>query len=246
MARGGLPLFLTELPAGADHVVLSGPEGRHAATVTRLRVGERLLLADGRGGIARAEVTSVTKDELRADVLERVQEPAPELRVTMAQALLKGDRAELAVDQAVEVGVDALVPWRAARCVARWDAGPRGAKALDRWRATARTAAKQARRSWLPPVHEPTSTAGLAERVGSAALALVLHESASTRLTSVDLPTTGELLLVVGPEGGIDETELATLTEAGARPVLLGDTVLRASTAGVAALGALAARTGRW
>ncbi|ASO22114.1 Ribosomal RNA small subunit methyltransferase E [Actinoalloteichus hoggarensis] len=246
MARDGLPLFLTELPAGADQIVLSGPEGRHAATVTRLRVGERLLLADGRGEVAKAEVISVTKDELRAVLRERVREAEPALRVTMAQALLKGDRAELAVDQAVEVGVDALVPWRAARCVARWDSGPRGAKALERWRSTARSAAKQARRSWLPPVHEPTTTAGLAERVRSAALALVLHESADARLTSVDLPASGELLLVVGPEGGIDDAELAALTEAGARPVLLGDTVLRASTAGVAALAALWARSGRW
>ncbi|AOS65066.1 RNA methyltransferase, RsmE family [Actinoalloteichus hymeniacidonis] len=245
LARDGLPLFLTELPEG-DRVELSGPEGRHAATVTRLRVGEHLLVSDGRGGIGRAEVTSVAKDTLSARILQRAQEPEPALRMTLVQALLKGDRSELAVDQSVEVGVDALVPWRAAHSVVRWDSGPRGAKALERWRFMARAATKQARRSWLPPVSEAVNLTELVERVRAATLAVVLHESASARLSSIELPTTGELLLVVGPEGGIEPSELSRLVEAGARPALLGDTVLRASTAGVAALGVLSVAGGRW
>ena len=242
----GLPVFLVEELPGAGPAALEGPEGRHAAAVRRMRPGEELVLSDGRGGMARCAVNHAEQTALRLDVLERWQEAAPPLRVVLAQALVKGDRGELAVELATESGVDAVVPWRAARCVARWDDGPRGAKALARWRGTAREAAKQARRAWVPAVEEPVDTKALATLVSAAAGALVLHESASESLTSTDLPARGDLLLVVGPEGGITDDELAILTEAGARAVRLGPTVLRASTAAAVALGALGVLTGRW
>ena len=240
------PLFLVDaLPAG-DTAVLDGPEGRHAATVKRLREGEGLLLADGRGGLAHAVVTAVGKDALQLEVVDRRTVAAPAPRVLLAQALVKGDRGELAVELATEAGVDAVLPWRAARCVARWEAGPRGEKALARWRTTAREAAKQARRAWVPVVEEPVTTAALARRVAQARGALVLHESAADGLASLDLPADGDLLLVVGPEGGIADDELDALVAAGARAVRLGPEVLRASTAAAVALGALGVLTGRW
>jgi 16S rRNA (uracil1498-N3)-methyltransferase len=240
------PLFLVDaLPTG-DTTVLDGAEGRHAATVKRLRTGEDLLLADGRGGLARAVVEGVAKDVLTLRVVERSTLPAPAPRVVLAQALVKGDRGELAVELATEAGVDAVVPWRAARCVARWEAGPRGDRALDRWRMTAREAAKQARRAWVPVVEEPVTTAALARRAATTAATLVLHESATDGIAAVDLPDDGDLLLVVGPEGGIADDELDALTRAGARAVRLGPEVLRASTAGAVALGALGVLTGRW
>ncbi|SHF42478.1 16S rRNA (uracil(1498)-N(3))-methyltransferase [Streptoalloteichus hindustanus] len=241
-----LPVFLVDaLPAGA-HAVLDGPEGRHAATVRRLRPGEELLLSDGRGGLTRCVVSEADRDSLRLDVRESWTEPAPQPRVVLAQALVKGDRGELAVELATEAGVDVVRPWRAARCVARWDEGPRGAKALARWRSTAREAGKQARRARLPEVTEPVSTKQLAALVREAAGALVLHESATAPITTADLPTQGDLVLVVGPEGGITDDELAVLAEAGAQPVRLGPTVLRASTAAAVALGALGVLTPRW
>jgi 16S rRNA (uracil1498-N3)-methyltransferase len=240
------PVFLVDqLPTGPD-AVLDGPEGRHAATVRRLRPGEDVVLADGAGGLAGCTVTATGRDALTLSVTRRWTEPPPAPRVLVAQALVKGERGELAVELATEAGVDELVPWQAARCVARWDDGPRGAKALARWRASAREAAKQARRAWLPPVRKPVTTRELAALVGEVSLALVLHESATDRITAVPLPADGDLLLVVGPEGGIDDTELAALTAAGARPVRLGPTVLRASTAAAVALGALGALTPRW
>lgn len=240
------PLFLVDaLPVG-DTLRLDGPEGRHAATVKRLRAGEAVQLADGRGGLAHAVVTAAGRDGVDLTVLDRATLAPPAPRVLLAQALIKGDRGELAVELATEAGVDAILPWRAARCVARWDDGPRGAKALARWRSTVREAAKQARRPWLPNVEEPVSTAALARRVAGATGALVLHEAATTPLAAVPLPVTGELLLVVGPEGGIDDRELAELVGAGARPVHLGAEVLRASTAAVVALGALGVLTDRW
>ncbi|MCI2420955.1 16S rRNA (uracil(1498)-N(3))-methyltransferase [Saccharopolyspora sp. K220] len=246
MSESSLPVFSVERLPAVGGTALDGPEGKHAATVRRLRPGELLLLSDGQGGLARCEVVSVARDSLQLAVSETWHVPQPGLRVRLAQALVKGDRGELAVELATEAGVDAVVPWRAARCVAKWDDGPRGAKALARWRSTAAQAAKQARRAWTPPVDEPVSTKQLGEIVSRADAALVLHEAASTPLASIDLPPTGELVLVVGPEGGVTSDELATLASAGAHVVRLGPTVLRASTAAAVALGALGVRTDRW
>jgi 16S rRNA (uracil1498-N3)-methyltransferase len=241
-----LPVFLVEaLPSGEDFL-LDGPEGRHAATVKRLRVGEELVLSDGSGTQVRCSVVAVDRDALSLRVLERWAEPEPAPRVVLAQALVKGDRGELAVELATEAGVDGVVPWRAARCVAKWEDGPRGAKALGRWRSTVREAAKQARRARVPFVDEPVSTTQLAQRVSSSALTLVLHESATDRLADVEFPAAGDVLLVVGPEGGISPEELDVLRSSGARIVRLGPTVLRASTAAAVALGAIGVLTSRW
>jgi 16S rRNA (uracil1498-N3)-methyltransferase len=240
------PLFLLDaLPSGAT-VVLDGPEGRHAATVKRLRPGELVQVTDGRGHTARAVVEAVHRDALDLRLTERTTEPPPAPRVVLAQALVKGDRSELAVELATEAGVDAVLPWRAARCVVRWESGLRGEKALARWRTTAREAAKQARRAWVPVVEQPVTTADLARRIPGAAGALVLHEAAAEGLDAVDLPAAGDLLLVVGPEGGITDDERDVLVAAGARAVRLGPQVLRASTAAAVALGALGVLTGRW
>ncbi|WP_415362801.1 16S rRNA (uracil(1498)-N(3))-methyltransferase [Saccharothrix sp. BKS2] len=240
------PVFLvTALPPGPS-ALLDGPEGRHAATVRRLRAGEELVLSDGSGEQARCVVTEVLRDALALEVVERRTVPEPAVRVVLAQALVKGDRGELAVELATEAGVDAVVPWRASRCVTKWDDGPRGAKALERWRATAREAAKQSRRARVPSVAAPASTAELARLAASSAVALVLHESSSSALGSVPLPASGDVLLVVGPEGGITDEELSALTAAGAHAVRLGPDVLRASTAAAVALGALGVLTDRW
>lgn len=242
------PVFLVDaLPAGPT-AVLDGPEGRHAATVRRLAVGERLLLADGAGGTATCEVTGVGKDCLDLSVLDRSHVPAGAPRLVVVQALPKGDRGELAVEVLTEAGVDEIVPWQAARCVTRWR-DERGAKALARWRSTAREAAKQSRRSWLPSVTEPARTADVCRRLAAADLALILHEEASTPLSGVEFPPPGkpvDVVLVVGPEGGVDPAEIEAFVQAGAVPVRLGPSVLRTSTAGVVALAIASARTGRW
>lgn len=231
--------------ATADRLVLDGPEGRHAATVRRLRAGERLDLADGAGLVAHGVVEVAHKDRLEVLIDSRTTSPAPALRLVAAQALPKGDRGELAVELMTEVGVDGVIAWAAERCVTRWS-GERVGKALERWRATAREAAKQSRRPWWPLVEGPVSTDELAERAGRAALALVLHEGAGEPLAGVELPEAGEVLLVVGPEGGITAAELEALTAAGGRAVRMGPTVMRTSTAGAAAVAALLARTPRW
>ncbi|MFL6145552.1 MAG: 16S rRNA (uracil(1498)-N(3))-methyltransferase [Labedaea sp.] len=240
------PIFLVEeLPAG-ERAVLDGPEGRHAATVRRLRAGEELVLSDGRGSLARCVVESAGRDSLELRLLRRWAEPQPRPRLVVAQALVKGDRGELAVELATEAGVDAIVPWRAERSVARWEDGPRGAKALARWRLTAREAAKQARRAWVPEVAEAMDTAGLAGLVRDSDAALVLDSSAPAPVTEVDLPADGVLVVIVGPEGGISATETELFERAGAQVVRLGPTVLRASTAAAVAVSVLAVLSGRW
>jgi 16S rRNA (uracil1498-N3)-methyltransferase len=236
------PLFLVDdLPPG-DLVRLDGPEGHHAAVVQRLRVGERIMVGDGRGTRASAVVTAVGKAILDAEIVARSHQAAAQPSVTVVQGIAKGDRAELAVAMLTEVGVDRIVPWQAARSVARW----KDARALEKWRTTAREATKQSRRAWLPDVAEPARTDDAARALAGAAAALVLHEEADRPLSTVDLPDSGEIAVVVGPEGGIDAAELAAFMSAGAVPVRLGSDVLRTSTAGAAAVAALSVRLGRW
>jgi 16S rRNA (uracil1498-N3)-methyltransferase len=171
--------------------------------------------------------------------------PPPEPTITVVQALPKGDRGELSVELMTEVGVDSVIAWAAERCVVRWH-GERGARALGKWRTTAREAAKQSRRAWLPEVTGPATLADIANRVSAAACAIVLDAGATAKLSALPLPEKGEIVLVVGPEGGISPAERATLASAGAIEARLGPTVLRTSTAGAAAAAVLLARTARW
>jgi 16S rRNA (uracil1498-N3)-methyltransferase len=238
------PVFLAD-DLGADRVVLTGPEGHHAATVRRVKVGEAVDVVDGKGTRASCTVVSVGRDVVELSVVRRSTESPASPRLVLVQAIAKGDRGELAVELATEVGIDEVVPWAAARCVVKWD-GERGQRALSRWRSTAREAAKQSRRAWHPEVGEQHTTAQVVERIASATTALVLHESASVPLASVGLPDAGEVLLVVGPEGGIRDEELSAFEAAGAVAVRLGASVLRTSTAGAAAASVVSARTPRW
>jgi 16S rRNA (uracil1498-N3)-methyltransferase len=167
------------------------------------------------------------------------------VRITVVQALPKGDRGELAVETMTEVGVDAIVPWAASRCITQWK-GDRGLKALGKWRATAREAGKQSRRVRFPEVADAATTKQVTELLAEADLAAVLHESGDEPLATVDLPAEGRIVLVVGPEGGVSPEELALFGDAGARAFRLGRTVLRTSTAGTAAAALLLGRTGRW
>ncbi|MCW2713347.1 MAG: rRNA ((1498)-N(3))-methyltransferase [Frankiales bacterium] len=237
------PLFLLDDLSG-DVLVLTGPEGRHAATVRRVRVGEAVDLADGRGTRASCRVLELGQDTVRLSVVSRTVEAPPPLRLVLVQAIAKGDRGELAVELATEVGVDEVVPWSAERCVVKWD-GARGERALGRWRSTAREAGKQSRRAWHPPVGHWVDLPELIARMAGATT-FVLHEQAQQPLATVDLPGAGEVLLVVGPEGGITDAELAALERAGGLPVRLGASVLRTSTAGAAAACVVSARTARW
>ena len=218
-------------------VEVTGDEARHAVVVKRTRPGESVLLADGAGRAVRGRVVAAEKNRLALEVTEILGSPPRAHRFVVAQALAKGDRSELAVEMMTELGVDEILAWQASRSIVRWQ-GERGAKSLGRWAATAREATKQSRRFRIPEV-SAADTSRVAERIGAAELALVLHESAEKTLSRVNLPDAGEILLIVGPEGGISPDELERFQQAGAVPVRISDGVLRTSTAGAIAIGQL-------
>jgi 16S rRNA (uracil1498-N3)-methyltransferase len=230
-------------PAVGDRVRLEGPEARHAVTVSRVAAGERLELGDGAGLIVAGTViaTEPTALELDVDHVQRVPRRQP--AVFLVQALAKGDRDELAVQAATELGVDGVIPWAAARSVVRWE-GAKAARAIERWRSIVREASKQSLRAWLPDVLDLVTTKQLAA-MAAASRMLVLEPTAGAPLSGL-VPDGRDLLLVVGPEGGIAPQELELLAAAGAEPVRLGPEVLRTSTAGPAALAVLAPVLGRW
>jgi len=238
------PLFFLDSVPLVDVVLLTGDEGRHAGQVMRVRPGDALWLSDGRGALLECTVKQTRSDGVVLRVGTRTEVPVQLPQLTVVQALPKGDRGELAVAVMTELGVDAIVPWAASRCVTQW-VGPRGAKALDKWRRTAREAAKQSRRARVPLCAPLMSTREVASMLGGESM-LVLHESAPEPLATCPLPQTEEIVLVVGPEGGVADEELAMFVGSGARAVRLGAPVMRTSTAGAAALAALSVRLGRW
>jgi len=231
--------------AAGSSVEVTGDEAHHAVAVRRLRVGESVVLTDGSGTSVTGEVASTGKRVFALTVSSVRVAPAPDPAVVVVQALPKGDRGELAVEMLTEIGVAEIVPWAASRSVAVWK-GERAVKSLARWRSTAREAAKQARRSWFPAVPDLATTGEVAALLAGADLGVVLHEEAAVPLASLDVPASGRIVVVVGPEGGLTDDEIAAFAAAGARPVVLGAEVLRTSTAGVAAVAALLSRTPRW
>ncbi|MET8407175.1 16S rRNA (uracil(1498)-N(3))-methyltransferase [Streptomyces sp. NPDC005195] len=245
------PVFVVEhfdADSGGRYV-LDGPEGRHAVSVKRLQPGEDVVLTDGAGRWAECVVVGAEgKDRLTVRIDSFAEEPPQSPRITVVQALPKGDRGEVAVETMTETGVDAIVPWAASRCITQWR-GERGLKALAKWRATAREAGKQSRRVRFPEVADAATTKQVAALLAEADFAAVLHEDreyGSEPLATAELPTSGRIVLVVGPEGGVSPEELDLFAQAGAKAYRLGRSVLRTSTAGTAATALLLGRTGRW
>lgn len=253
------PVFFTapgtlESQVPGSVFVLEGAEARHAVTVKRLAVGEPVDIADGAGKRLTGTVTAVAQGELTVECGSMVDEPRPGIRLVLVQALAKGDRDELAAETATELGIDAVIPWQAERSIVRWKA-ERAAKAHAKWQSVVTAAAKQARRAWIPEVRAAVDSAGLQAAVAAADLAVILHEDAVRPLRRVleswletSEPDAGarEVLLIVGPEGGISPREVTRLCDAGAVTALLGHHVLRSSTAGPAATVLASDILGRW
>ncbi|WP_426297724.1 16S rRNA (uracil(1498)-N(3))-methyltransferase [Arthrobacter sp. R-11] len=255
------PVFFA--PAGAldglvpgDTFVLDGAEARHAVTVKRLETGEAVDIADGTGRRLVGKVLEAGQGTLTVEAVELREEPRAAVRLVLVQALAKGDRDELAIETATELGVDAVIPWQSERSIVRWK-GERAAKAHAKWQSVVSAAAKQARRAWIPEVRPAVDGAGLAKAVAAADLAVILHEDAKRPLRAAladwleGLPDGGtdgvrEVLLLVGPEGGITPREVTKLADAGAVTALLGNHVLRSSTAGPAAIVLASDILGRW
>ena len=232
-------------PTVGEVIELTGDEGRHAVSVKRTSVGEQIELVDGHGTRAVITVTGVSgKDRLTGVVDCVASEPAPRPTVTVVQALPKAARSELTVDLLTQAGADVIVPWQAGRSVANW--GKKQDKGLAKWRAAARAAAKQSRRSRIPEITPVADQAAVAALIQAAPLALMLHEDATGKITDQPVAQADSVVLIIGPEGGISPAELDAFTTAGAHPVRLGPEVLRTASAGMVALAALGAVTDRW
>ena len=239
------PSELAPLTAG-EWFTLRGDEGFHAATVQRLQPGESVMLADGLGRLAHGTVMDVpAKDELVVSIVAITEAPPPSPRLIVVQAIPKGERGELAVEMLTEVGVDVIVPWAASRCVAVWK-GDKIEKGVEKWKATARESAKLARRPRTPQLSALASTDDVVRLIRNTTPAWVLHEEGEARLSGKTMPMSGDIVLVVGPEGGVSPDDRARFSDAGAEVVKLGPSVLRSSTAGAVAAGIVLARTTRW
>jgi 16S rRNA (uracil1498-N3)-methyltransferase len=240
------PVFLVnpgEISSEVKTFTLDGDEGRHAATVKRMREGEVIHLCDGKGARTFATVVKVHKQSLELTVEQFSFEAAPEPRMIVVQALAKGERAELAVEMLTEVGADAIVPWRAENSIGKWDSVEKG---LEKWRRTSRESTKQSRRAWIPEISELHTTEQVCQLMSQAQSVFVLHESADQALAACAIREQGTIMIVVGPEGGISPDELAAFSTAGARVVHMGASVMRTSTAGAIAVGGLLMRSQRW
>lgn len=248
------PDQLAGLVPGA-HFSLDGAEGRHATTVKRLSAGEPVDVCDGGGLRLVCSVAGAGKGVLEVEVREVVREAAPAVSLTLVQALAKGDRDELAIEMATELGIDAVVPWQSERSIVRWKM-EKALKGPEKWRQVVAAAAKQARRATIPGVGDlAAGTAAVCERIAAADLALILHEDAHDALAVVARnwqaaqpakPGQLDVVMIVGPEGGISPAEVDAFVAAGARMALLGHHVLRSSTAGPAAVVLLNQELGRW
>ena len=226
-----------EVSAGST-VPLDGPEGKHAVQVRRMRVGEAIQLSDGKGTRVRGNVSEIATGSLTLTVEEVIKESLPQRQITLVQALAKGDRDEMAIQAGTELGAMGIIPWQASRSISRWD-GPKKDKGQARWQQIVSEAAKQSLRAYTPEVSPILDTKELGALARNFDLVLVLDTSATTELSQTQLPAAGTIALVVGPEGGIEQSELDLLETAGAKLVSLGANVLRTSTAGPAVIAAL-------
>ena len=238
-----------EAADGTATFVLDGEEGRHAAAVRRVRRGERVMVADGAGHWIIGEVVAVMgRDRVELLVTNGGFEAPAQPQITVVQALPKGDRGPLAVELLTEVGVDQIVPWQAVRCITKWSPD-KAEKGQQRWQRVAHEAAKQSRRVWQPTVAPLASTSEVIRMCEGAPLALACHEHLATEplvgvLDTQSVPS--EVLIVIGPEGGLTEEESEEFVAAGARLVGLGPEVLRTSSAGAVAAAVVMSRTPRW
>lgn len=241
------PLFFTALArqlTPGQNFILSGDEGKHAATVKRMRAGEHLQLGDGTGVRISATVIQNLGSSVELSIDGVEEEALPKLQLTLVQALAKGDRDELAIQAATELGAFSVVPWQANRCISKWD-GPKLVRGVARWQTIVSEASKQSLRVWTPTVHSAVDSSQLSDLVQEFDLVLVLDPSASESL-KMRIPLEGRVAVVVGPEGGIDESELSSLESFGAKRVHLGSGILRTSTAGLAAISAILAFGSAW
>ena len=239
-----LTLFLVDKLESSQSIEVAGDEAHHAIKVLRIKLGEEILVSDGAGNWVRAVVENIEKKTFMAKVLERGFQEEKFPRLIVVQGLPKSDRVKDAIEILVESGVDLIIPWQADRSISKWQKD-----SLDKWQSAAVAATKQSRRFRKPEIIDGLSLSELLEIESENCAVLVMHESATTKLSEVvtsKFAGMNEIIIVIGPEGGISDSELALLEGAGAHIVGLGPEVFRSAHAGGAALSAVSALIGRW
>ena len=239
-----LTLFLVDKLESSQSIEVAGDEAHHAIKVLRIKLGEEILVSDGAGNWVRAVVENIEKKTFRAKVLERGFQEEKSPRLIVVQGLPKSDRVKDAIEILVESGVDLIIPWQADRSISKWQKD-----SLVKWQSAAVAATKQSRRFRKPEIIDGLSLSELLEIESENSAFLVMHESATTKLSEVvtsKFAGMSEIIIVIGPEGGISDSELAVLEGAGAHIVGLGPEVFRSAHAGGAALSAVSALIGRW
>ena len=219
-----------------EHPELSGDDVHHASRVLRMNVGEEILASDGNGSWARCAITSITKSQVSLNILEKGSESKLQKKISVVQALPKSDRAREAVELLTASGVSEIIPWRAERSIG---------KDSEKWEIAAVEASKQSRRFDIPKVHSQLETAAVLDLFSKYEQVLICHESATNQISEVVKNATSTLI-IIGPEGGISENELAKLTSAGGKTIKLGRPVLRSAHAGLAAVSAVSALMKVW
>jgi 16S rRNA (uracil1498-N3)-methyltransferase len=233
-------------PGPVAGMVLSLSEGdlHHLSHVLRLVPGDRVVVVDPQGAEAEASLVEVSPVLVRADVEEPALRP-PRPRVVLALAVSRRERMEFAIQKTTELGVSEIWPLLTERCVVRLDEERTGRRA-ERWRRIAEEAAKQSQRADVPLVREPMSVGEFAAEAGRFEIVLVPWEETSSEglgigaaLEDGGATARTSVAVVVGPEGGLAESEVAALEAAGGVIVTLGDTILRTETAAIVAVALL-------
>lgn len=230
-------VFVEEPLAAGRSSTLEGTAANHVMRVLRLREGDALTLFDGRGGEYAARVSGFTKNSVQVEVGEhRPVERESALHLTLAQGISRGERMDWVMQKATELGVTRIVPVITERTMVKLDERQSGRK-LQHWRGIVIAACEQSGRNRVPELAEPTSYYDVI-RSFEASTTRVLLSPAGT-LRARDLPPSGHIAMLIGPEGGLSENEQEAAIAAGFLQVRMGPRILRTETAAIAALAAL-------
>lgn len=231
-----------------ETMTIEGVDARHISKVLRMQPGAQLQIVSDDGVSALAEISAIDSECVTVHCLEKLAEShEPAVRLILAQGLAKGEKMEFIIQKAVEMGAYSVVPVAMEHSVVRLDVA-KAAKKVERWQKIAESAAKQSKRDIIPEV-QPVQTMAQMLAANDCATKIIAYEcedkkSLKTALKEAQANALTDLLLIIGPEGGISEAELETARAAGAVPVSLGRRILRAETAGLVAISAIFYETG--
>ena len=225
----------------ANQIEVDGDEAHHGVNVLRLKQSEEVKISDGVGNWGVGKVSQINKKSFIVEISDRGFEATAKQRVIVVQAILKNDANKEAVDFLTQVGADEIIPWQSQHSIGKIDD-----KSLSKWQSTTRESSRQSRRVRIPVISNADSTESLISKIKGLQNIFVLHESAENRLSQIEINQEADVILIVGPEGGLSEIEVNTFVAAGAKVVRLGESVLRAANAGAAAVSVVMSRTGKW